>query len=642
VAVAFRREIEASPDPERRRAELEEARAGRRDPFPRAEGFSVHDLVDDLPFSVEDLSDPSARVPWDPFTVFLERAADALGGPEHLEEAGVAHWQNPTTALMQALATRFMSMRVVYQLGARWYGPSFFSSTRGVCEKLSGGRIEQTVEILPHYRDCPAFFHLLRGVLRATPSVLSLPNAVVSMELEPRRATYVITPPVLFSWWERLRFWRSDTSILESALQELSFQQAQLEDSFRRAEQARARLAEQSRRLQEESAERRRAEEALQEAQKLEVVGRLAGGLAHDCNNVLMAISGYAELAGTNLDDQEAVARDLEQIGSEIERASGLIKQILAFSRRQLRAPRPLDLAAVLRDTERMLGRLAGEAVALRIDVGAETAVVVADTGQIEQVLINLVTNSRDAMPRGGHVAIRLELVEVGPADPIAPPDAAPGPYVRLSVRDDGAGMDPAIRARAFEPFVTGKGSGQGTGLGLTSVYGIAKQSGGAVTLASEPGKGTEVAIYLPRAEEAVEAAEPSTPAVDLEARGELVLLVEDEDRVRGVMRRILGSRGYRVWEAADGAEALALCSSQPEPIDLLLTDVVMPGLDGRELARRVAASRPGIPTIYMSGHADALPGRSELPAGEIFLRKPIPTDRLLRAVRRALDGRGS
>ena len=389
----------------------------------------------------------------------------------------------------------------------------------------------------------------------------------------------------------------------------------------------------------------RRMEEQLRRAQKMEVVGRLAGGIAHDFNNLLTAVTGYSELLLSRVGESDpALRRDLEEIKKAGDRAASLTQQLLAFSRRQVLQPRVLDLNAAIADTEKMLRPLVGEDIELVTVLDPGLWRVKADPGQIDQVLTNLVVNARDAMPGGGRITIGTSNAVVGEMEVPRYVPAPPGPYVMLSVSDTGCGMDEEIRSHLFEPFFTTKEVGKGTGLGLSTVYGIVKQSGGYIWARSRPGLGSTFRICLPRVDEALPAA---AAAGTEEGRvfppggRETVLLVEDEPMVRELVREILAGKGYPVLEASNGTEAILLCDGHPGPVHLLLTDVVMPGMSGKELARRLVKSRPEMKVIFMSGYAEeVIADQGVLDAGTAFIKKPFSPGVLARKIREVLDAR--
>ncbi len=370
--------------------------------------------------------------------------------------------------------------------------------------------------------------------------------------------------------------------------------------------------------------EHRKLEDQFRQAQKMEAVGRLAGGIAHDFNNVLGVIIGYTELL-LRTSDAKQRAR-LEQVHLAAERAAGLTRQLLTFSRRQVVEPRVLDLDALLTDVQKLLGRLIGEDVSLSIHTGG-VGRVRADAGQIEQVVMNLCVNARDAMPDGGTLRIATSNEDVAAKAGLGA--VPPGRYVVLAVQDTGCGMDVETQTHIFEPFFTTKGPGKGTGLGLATVYGVVKQAGGHIAVESAPGRGTTFRVYLPRVDDV------ATPTVTAEApapvgRGETILLVEDEPSLRATTREVLEGHGYAVLEAASGVEALA-CATCGDAVDLVLTDVVMPGLNGRELAEELRRQHPTLPVLYMSGYSNGLLGTTHILDEDIaFLEKPFTADQLL------------
>jgi PAS domain S-box-containing protein len=388
----------------------------------------------------------------------------------------------------------------------------------------------------------------------------------------------------------------------------------------------------------------RESEERLRQGQRMEAVGRLAGGIAHDFNNVLTAIRSYSEFLLEDLDVRDPHRGDVEEINKAANRAAALTRQLLAFSRQQVLKPRALDLNATVGELAPMLGRLLGSDIRLETRLAPTLGVVLADPGQLEQVLVNLVVNARDAMPEGGALTVETGNVVLDAGDAHRDATLTPGPYVMLAVSDTGIGMDRETKSRVFDPFFTTKDVGKGTGLGLATVYGIVKQSGGYVWVYSEPGQGTTFKIYLPRVDVAADAStteSTSAPAADLAWSNATVLLVEDDPAVRSAARRALLRAGFLLIEASDGAEALTLCPEQGGPtIDLVVTDLVMPEMGGIELAAALRARRPGIRVLYMSGYTrDALRRQSVLEPGAVFLEKPFTPQALVNAVRAALGG---
>ncbi|HUS11553.1 MAG TPA: response regulator [Pyrinomonadaceae bacterium] len=391
--------------------------------------------------------------------------------------------------------------------------------------------------------------------------------------------------------------------------------------------------------------ERKRAEEALRnsedqlrQAQKLEAVGQLAGGVAHDFNNILTVITGYSDILIRKTAEGDPNRSKIEEIKRAAERASSLTRQLLAFSRKQVLQPKLFNLNSLVADMGNMLRRLIGEDIELTAVLTDEATEIDADPGQLEQVLMNLVVNARDAMPNGGKITIETSMVEID--RPYAETHVAvqPGPYVMLAVSDNGSGIDAETREHIFDPFYTTKEQGKGTGLGLSTVYGIVKQSGGNIWVYSEPERGTVFKIYLPRAK-SLEMTESSAP-VRIPPRGrETILLVEDEQMVRELAKEILEDNGYAVMAARNGEEGLRICEEFEGRIDMMITDVVMPHMSGRELAERVVHLRPETKVLYMSGYTDdAIMRHGILDDHMLFLQKPFTADSFVLKIRDALE----
>jgi two-component system, cell cycle sensor histidine kinase and response regulator CckA len=382
--------------------------------------------------------------------------------------------------------------------------------------------------------------------------------------------------------------------------------------------------------------QQRELETQLLNAQKMEAVGRLAGGVAHDFNNLLTVILSYSDLILEDLAADDPDRDDVSEIKKAAVAASSLTRQLLAFSRQQVLEPRVLDVNAVVASTQKLLGRLLGEDIRLATTLSTELGAVKVDPGQLEQIIMNLAVNARDAMPQGGKLSIETDNVVMDEAYVRGHPVAHPGRYVMLAMSDNGIGMDAQTQARIFEPFFTTKEAGKGTGLGLATVYGIVKQSGGFIWVYSEPRHGTTFKIYLPRVDEPVAATAVTTEPV---GGSETVLVTEDVAAVRTVARQMLERYGYTVLEAPDGTTALRLAEKHHGAIQLLLTDVVMPDVSGRELATQLLALRPDMKVLYMSGYTDdAVVRHGVLQEGIAYLQKPFTPDSLARKVRAVLD----
>ncbi len=388
-------------------------------------------------------------------------------------------------------------------------------------------------------------------------------------------------------------------------------------------------------------AERRELEAQLRQSQKMEAVGRLANGVAHDFNNLLTVITGYTRLVLERIGNDDPSRADLREVLQAVDRAGDLTRQLLTLSRKQVVDVRSIDLNAVVVDMIGWFRRLIDSRIELVVLLDWKLGRTKADPRQIEQILLNLALNARDAMPRGGVLTVQTSNVEAGPGSAEPPPGIPAGPYVLLSVGDNGCGMSDEVRSHLFEPFFTTKDPGKGTGLGLSIVYGIVKQSGGGISVDSEVDRGTTFRVYLPRSEE------PGRPpevlplaAVPSSRGGETILVAEDEEAVRRLMRSVLEEAGYVVIEAADGASAARQCSAWEGPVHLLLTDLVLPGMSGRELAEAARASRPDLQVLYTSGYLEeAGVHRAIAHLGIPFLPKPFTPEALVRRVREVLSG---
>jgi PAS domain S-box-containing protein len=385
--------------------------------------------------------------------------------------------------------------------------------------------------------------------------------------------------------------------------------------------------------------DRRALEERLRQSQKMEAVGRLAGGVAHDFNNLLTVIQGYSELMLNDLRPSHPMHDELLEIKKAADRASSLTGQLLTFSRQQVLAPKVFDLNAVVSNMDNLLRRLLGENIEFLTRLHPALGRMKADIGQLEQVIMNLAVNARDAMPRGGRLVIETSNAALDSTFAVQHHGVVPGDYVMLCVSDTGLGMDRETQTRIFEPFFTTKEQGKGTGLGLATVYGIVKQAAGYIWVYSEPGRGTTFKLYFPLAEVGSEPAELVSTASAKYFGIETVLLVEDEDGVRALVRQVLQKQGYKVLQASSGAEALAISDQRTEPIHLLLTDVVLKQMSGRELSEILVARRPKMKVIFMSGYTDdAVVHHGVMSQSTAFLQKPFTTQALVKMLREVLD----
>ena len=382
----------------------------------------------------------------------------------------------------------------------------------------------------------------------------------------------------------------------------------------------------------------------LVQSQKLEAVGRLAGGISHDFNNLLTVILGYSDISRRNLKDGDPLQRNLDEIIKASERAASLTRQLLAFSRKQVMQPKVFDLNTVVTDLEKMLRRMIGEDIELRVTSQADLGNIKADPVHLEQVIMNLVVNARDAMPKGGKISIEMTNVYLDESYAREHVSVVPGHYVMLAISDTGCGMDEETRLRIFEPFFTTKDAGKGTGLGLSMVYGIVKQSGGNIWVYSEKGRGTTFKIYFPRVTAQAEEYKRASQTIESPKGTETILLVEDAELVRTLARQVLETAGYRVLEAANADAAIQVCNSiNGDRIDLLLTDVVMPGMSGNDMSKVLVEKHPGMPVLFMSGYTDdAIVQHGVLEAGINFIQKPFSPGALAMKVREVLDSSGT
>ena len=450
-------------------------------------GVGREELLDGLGITPQQLRSRRARISWDQFCALLTRMEVLLGGPDALADLGEEHARRPVFSWLPAVARTAIHPRDVYWLAARLYGRSAFRNVVCRFEDISPSEVCETLEIHPGSADSDQYFQLMLGVLRSGPHMVGLPSARVEMSRSPRAARYSIhLPRPVPSRARFLRRFRFTSSALREVIEELALQHQELNAAY-------AQLSASHAALRAEIAERERTENRLRQAHKLEAVGRLAAGIAHDFNNLLTVIGGYAEDAAERYQPDDELREDLESIKAAADRAAELTGNLLAFSKVQALEPKVLDLNAVVRGVEEMLRRLIGEHIELAVELGSELGGVMADRGQIERLLLNLVLNSRDAMPRQGTLTIETANVEVEKAGGDAIPRLQAGSYVCLTVSDSGCGMDEETLERMFEPFYTSKPTDASTGLGLSIVYGIVQQHGGHIAVSSKPGAGTTV-----------------------------------------------------------------------------------------------------------------------------------------------------
>jgi signal transduction histidine kinase len=549
----------------------------------RQAGLSEECLTRELPVTPAQLESPEQRLDWDLFATLCARLEQLLGGRESLRAAARALASDALARESAARAGGFTRARQLYWLAQRWLGPALFPGTRWELEPADGDRLRLSVEIPPQARACPQLFDLLEAALAAAPRLIgAAPARVGAQRALPGRALFEIEAPPAAG---------------------------------------------------PPTGDPRELEPQLLAARRMEAIGQLASGIAHDFNNLLTAMLGYCELVLDELGAEHALRADAEEILNAAARAEALTRQLLAFSRCEPVQLQSVDLNALVSNVDRLLRRLIGEDVELVTALEGQLPCVRADPGQMEQLLLNLAVNARDAMPGGGRLRIETACLEVpAEGDPIHP-GVAPGRYATLAVSDTGVGIDPATRARIFEPFFTTKERGKGTGLGLATVRSIVQQSGGAIRVESEPGRPTTFTVYLPAGAEA--AAAPALEAVHVGLRGsETILLVEDEEPVRRLLRRSLERHGYAVIAAASPLEAIRESRRRRGAIDLLVTDAVLPRLSGRDLAARLERDRPGLPALLISGR----PGEAGRPGGAALLRKPFAPREFLRRVREELD----
>jgi signal transduction histidine kinase/CheY-like chemotaxis protein len=557
----------------------------------------------------------------------------------YLEDSAVL-WLNVISDSLVALAYYLIPFLLFYftrkrrDIGFNWIFVAFgvFILACGTTHLLAGVTVWT-----PVYR--------LEGVVKAITAIASIATFVLVGRMMPTLIR-IPSPSQLAGEIEERRAAEAEIRKMNAELEgrvasrtaELVQSESQHRQLAQEQELAAVSLAHALEDLQREMNRRHELEGQLVQSQKMEAVGRLAGGVAHDFNNLLTVILGYNEMLRDHIREDPIGLDFTLEVLQAAERASALTNQLLAFSRRQVAMPRVLDLNQVVRHIDRMLRRIIGEDVELQLRLAAEVSPVKADPSHIDQVIMNLAVNSRDAMPTGGSLTIETADVQLTEEYAGRHLGLAAGSYVMLAVSDTGTGMDALTKSRIFEPFFTTKEKGKGTGLGLSIVYGIVKQNGGEVLVYSEPGKGTTFKIYLPIATGAADESRSSVAETDAIAATETILLVEDEHQVRNLTRAMLARRGYRILDASSAADALALARDTAKPIDLLLTDIVMPQANGWELATEIRAVRPGIKVLFMSGYTDSVVVKQGILRAEMpFIQKPFTAAALHNKVREVL-----
>lgn len=595
----------------------------------RRQGVDLDVLLEGTPVSRADLVDEKGWLKWDDFLAVVERL-EGINGPDFQKRMFQRIATAPSSRGIRASLSLAVSPTQVFRLLVRWMGPSMYPIHSSSLEQLADGRLRVVLELPSRVRPSQAFFRSSVSVFESTPLVLGLPEAHVQADIEDHRAVYWITLPPSATIVSRLKRVLEVFTGARSAIDALAEQQTELRRSYDALADSFVTLRERERSLEAEIEERRRAEQALRDSeaqllrsQRMEAMGSLTGGIAHDFNNLMTTVLGYADV----LEDTKLSRSDLDEGLFEIrraaERAIRLTGQLLAFSRHQVMVPQYVDLNTIVREMEMMLGRVLGDDVDLRAELEPNLPGLRADPSQLEQVLLNLAVNARDAMPRGGILTLRTSSSGEGDSR-----------RVWLRVEDSGQGIEEEVRKHIFEPFFTTKDVGQGTGLGLSTVYGIVHQTGGQIEVESVVGEGSAFVIDFPAVEESpVEAAEP--PPIPVASGGrETVLVIEDEDSVRKLMNRVLSTAGYRVL-VASGAEEAWAGPWRTEHVDLVISDVVMRGTSGPELAARLRAERPDLPVLMISGFSG---DPKAIDAEWSFLSKPFTRRQLLERVRELLD----
>ncbi len=608
-------------------------------------GQDLSGLTDGLPIDLDYAKRESNWVAWDDLMVMMERLESKLGS-EQFGELVAAISQDPLSRKLRASLSFAVSRVQLYKLLVRWLGPALYPVHTARLSQQGPDRLVIHLQVPTTYRASDVFFRTTDSAFRYVPRVLGQPDSLVDADIKTHQATYRIYLPPANGLLSRIARVMELFTGARTAIETLGEQQAELQLSYRALSESYEALQEREKLLQAEVEERRRAEVALRHSeeqllhsQRMEAMGRLAGGVAHDFNNLMTTVLGNTSMLQQRPEAQDQeLGRGLQEIRGATERATRLSDQLLAFSRRQVLQPQVLDLNQIVRDLEPMLVRLMGNRIDLRLELAAHLPPIEADPSQIEQVLLNLAVNARDAMPEEGTLVLSSRAAPSSEGL-VAAGGPAPGtPMVVLNVADTGTGIPVEHLPHIFEPFYTTKAVGHGTGLGLSTVYGIVRQSGGNIEVDSKGGEGTSFMVEFPASSQRLPDHALTGSPTQVQGGRERILVVEDEPSIRGLIQRVLEQAGYAVRYASNGDDGLATVTEGD--FDLVISDVIMRGMSGPELAREIETRLPGTPVLLVSGY----PGGPEEvnPQQVAFLAKPFTRETLLAKVREVLDAEGS
>jgi len=593
-------------------------------------GVDLETVVEGLPTTLAELRDPRAFSDWDTFITIIERMESASDRDAPFDDAIAEMNLNGAAARILSGFGIAMSVEQSYRLLYTWLAPSLFPPHRVTVSRATDRQLRVHLKILPEYRGSEAFMRSALGAARGLPELLGHPVPKIEARIGPHDSELLIALPPAQSIASRIERFARLVRDSNHVIDELARQQTEISMASDELDASYDRLRQREQDLADEVAEHERARAALREsearlrhAEKLEAVGRLAGGIAHDFNNVMTIVQGYASDLGQRTSGDPDAAASVREINTAIRRAALLTRQLLTFSQRQLTSPRPVDVNDTVRGLSTMLSRLVGAQTELEIDLGPGPLVVRVDPTQLEQAVLNLAINARDAMTHGGALTIATEGVASG--------------LVQIRVRDTGIGIDPDTLPKIFDPFFTTKAAGSGTGLGLANVYGIVKQGGGQIDVESRPGGGTLFVMSFPVATgEVAEATEPELLEASAET-GRTVMIIEDESALRRLFTRLLEAEGYLTLSAAGGEEATALAAAHVGTIDLFVSDVLLRGERGPEVVNRLRERYPDAQALLISGYAGATDVHP-IPSDWPFLGKPFTNEQLLAAVTRVLS----